>query len=140
MTWQPPWRAKAIVTLSVALCLGCSGAARPAVSAGDAGLGEASTSSGLPRASTLPSLTAAQGAQLCDWANQVLGGYGRTVACPAGPRATDRDQAYCISGLPSCPTLTVADIEDCSLAQGADICQYFTANACAALRACAFAE
>jgi hypothetical protein len=82
----------------------------------------------------------AQGAQLCDWTNEVLGGYGRTVACPASPRATDRDQAYCISGLASCPTLTVGDIEDCTLAQGADICKYFTTNACAALRACAFAE
>jgi hypothetical protein len=94
----------------------------------------------LLRASTLPSLTPAQGALLCDWTNQVLGGYGRTVACAAGPRATDRDQAFCVSGLPSCPDLTVADIEDCTLAQGADVCKYFTATACAALRACVLGE
>jgi hypothetical protein len=130
-----------MVVWAVVACVACSsGGLRPAApSDEDSGI-EASESSGLPRASLLPGLSPAQGAQLCDWANQVLGGYGRTVACAAGPRATDRDQAYCVGGLPSCPSLTVADIEDCTLTQGVDICKYFTANACAALRACALGE
>jgi hypothetical protein len=124
MTERPRWRTSIAAIWTVGY-LACSSNAGPA-----------STSSGLERTITLPTLTPAQGAQLCDWANRVLGGYGRTVACPAGMRATDRDQAYCVDGLQSCPTLTVADIEDCSLAQGADVCKYFTANACATIRQC----
>src|SRR5271166_1439531 len=79
--------------------------------------------SGLPRASTVVSLTPAQGAQLCDWINQAEGGYGRTVDCgSAGPLATDASQAACVSGLPdlqlACPSLTVAQVEDCATAEG----------------------
>ena len=158
------WRTARAVALWAIGCLGCSSGTRPAVSEEVSGGGKASSpgllpastlargfdtitdwsheasSSGLLRTSTLPSLTDAQGAQLCDWANQVLGGYGRTVNCPDGPRSTDRDQAYCMSGLPSCSTLTVGDIEDCTIAQGVALCKYFTVDACAALRACALAE
>jgi hypothetical protein len=36
--------------------------------------------------------------------------------------------------------MTVAEIEDCTLAQGADICKYFTAAACAPLWACELAQ
>jgi hypothetical protein len=92
------------------------------------------------RATLLSSLSPAQGAQLCDWTNQQLGGYGRTAQCVVGPRATDPDQAYCMSGLSSCPGLTVGDIEDCTLAQGADLCKYFTAPACEPLWACTLCE
>ena len=87
------------------------------------------------------SLTSQQGAQLCDWINQTEGGYGRTVDCgSAGPLATDANQAHCVSGLPdlqlACPSLTVAQVEDCAMAEGADLCKYNTEPACAPLRAC----
>jgi len=170
MTGRPRWRTSIAAIWAVGYLACSGGAGPAASSKEGSGADSGSTSSVLPasevdwqlridyaqhtgsalvrwlrlqelaRTSTLPSLSAAEGAQLCDWANEVLGGYGRTVACPAGPRGTDRDQAYCLSGLPSCPDLTVADIEDCALAQGADVCKYFTANACATLRACALGE
>ena len=136
-------RIEAIVAIWVIECLGCSSGTRMAVpSESDSGLREASASSVLRmRTSTLPSLTPAQGAQLCDWTNQQLGGYGRTVNCPVvGARATDVDQAYCISGLTSCPGLTVGDVEDCTLAQGTDICKYFTATQCSPFWACTLQE
>jgi hypothetical protein len=114
---------------AVAAALGCGGGSPP----GD-GLG-------LPRASTVVSLTPAQGAHLCDWINQEEGGYGRTVNCVlTGPVATNLNQNDCVMGLPilqsTCPVLTVGDLEDCSLARGTDLCKYYTAAACAPLRAC----
>jgi hypothetical protein len=95
----------------------------------------------LPRASTVVSLTPDEGAHLCDWINQEEGGYGRTMDCALnGPVATDASQSTCVAGLPDlasvCPGLTVADLEDCTLARGTDLCKYFTAAACAPLRAC----
>jgi hypothetical protein len=36
--------------------------------------------------------------------------------------------------------LTVAAIEDCSLAQRGDLCKYYEARDCAPLRVCAAAE
>ena len=138
------WRTAATVAIGFVGCLrlGCSGGKRAAVSSEeDSGTHEASTRSGLLRTTALLSLNAEQGAQLCDWTNGVLGGYGRTITCPVtGARATDRDRAYCISGLPSCPALTVGDIEGCTLAQGSDICKYFTATACQHLWMCTLAE
>jgi hypothetical protein len=100
-----------------------------------------SAGSGLPRASTVVSLTPAQGAQLCDWINQAEGGYGHTVDCGStGPLATDANQAACVSGLPdlqlACPSLTVAQVEDCAMAEGNDLCKFNTELACAPLRAC----
>jgi hypothetical protein len=105
------------------------------------GHGSASAGLGLPRASTVASLTAEQGVQLCDWINQVEGGYGRTVNCAAtGPMATNANQMDCVSSLPDfefeCPLLTVAQLEDCTTAEGTDLCKYNTDPACAPLRLC----
>jgi hypothetical protein len=109
----------------------------------DAGEGHGSTSagSGLPRTSTVASLTAEQGVQLCDWINQVEGGYGRTVNCAlTGAMATNANQMDCVSSLPDfefeCPLLTVAELEDCTTAEGTDLCKYNTDPACAPLRLC----
>ncbi len=100
-----------------------------------------SAGSGLPRTSTVASLTPEQGVQLCDWINQEEGGYGRTVNCAlTGPMATNANQMDCVSGLPDfqfeCPLLTVAQLEDCTTAEGTDLCKYNTDPACAPLRLC----
>jgi hypothetical protein len=138
--------------LLVALATGCasqSPGASPAaaVDAGSdaapmcTGVAAGDSGSGVPRDCTVVSLSPQQGAQLCDWINQAQGGYGRTMQCAFGPVATDPNQAHCVSGLPDlqvlCPTLTVAQVEDCTLAQGPDLCRYLTDVACAPLRACA---
>jgi hypothetical protein len=106
--------------------------------------GSSPSSSGLPRSSTVLSLTPAQGAVLCDWINQSEGGYGRTVDCPTGPLATDANQSDCVNALPDleigCPALTVGQIEDCAQAEGSNLCNYNTALACAPLRACSCSE
>jgi hypothetical protein len=114
------------------VCIALSGCA--------GGSGSDNLGSGLPRASTVVSLTPQEGAQLCDWTNRVQGGYGRRVTCPSGPLTTNVSQAQCVAGLPDlqlvCPALTVANVEDCTLAHGTDLCQYNAAPACAPLRAC----
>src|SRR5262245_59806531 len=73
---------------------------------------------GLPRAATFSSLTQAQAGRLCDWVNQYQGGYGRSVTCADGSQqTTDVDKASCVQVIPQvgieCPTLTVADVENC---------------------------
>jgi hypothetical protein len=105
------------------------------------GSSSGSAGSGLPRTSTVANLTPAQGVQLCDWINEVEGGYGRTVNCAStGPMATNADQMDCVNGLPDfqfeCPLLTVAQLEDCTNAEGTDLCKYNTDPACAPLRLC----
>ncbi len=130
MTPKPaPWRRLLTATTfsAICLCLACD-------------TDSVDRRSGLPRTALLGELTPEQGVALCDWTNSALGGYGRVMACPSGTRATDRDQAYCLCGLVTCPMLTVASIEDCSLAQGADLCKYYEVPECAALRVCASAE
>jgi hypothetical protein len=137
------WWGEPVAAIWVVGCLGCAGRTGLAMSfEEDSGPSGIAASSVLRmRGSTLSDLTAEQGAQLCDWTNQQLGGYGRSLNCPVvGARATDRDRAYCISGLASCPGLTVGDIEDCTLAQGADICKYFTATECSPLWTCTLEE
>jgi hypothetical protein len=122
--------------------IGCGGGLPTAdLSIADAS-GEGGDGLGLPRASTVVSLTADEGAHLCDWINQQEGGYGRTMDCAltGGPVTTDMSQSACVMGLadlPStCPGLTVGDLEDCTLARGTDLCKYFTVAPCAPLRAC----
>jgi hypothetical protein len=97
---------------------------------------------GLPRSATFAGLTEAQAARLCDWANLKQGGYGRTVTCSDGTQeVTHADNLSCVESIPyvavACPTLTVADVENCVNAIGADLCQTTTHPACANLAACA---
>ena len=98
-------------------------------------------SSGVPRASTVASLSASQAATLCDWENAKQGGYGRSVTCgDAGTRTTDTNQQECVMGMSytktACPTLTVANVEDCANAIGADLCAISTNATCAPLATC----
>jgi len=106
-----------------------------AVNSCGGGNGGGSDSSGLPRSTTLASLTTAQAGTLCDWENGKQGGYGRTMACSDGSQqTTDPDHATCVGSVPTagadCPTLTVGDIEDCANAIGDDICEVSTAAGC----------
>jgi hypothetical protein len=99
------------------------------------------TSSGVPRTSTIGSLSPAQAATLCDWVNAKQGGYGRSVTCSDGSTTTtDANQAECVAGSAAaqtyCPTLTVADTEDCTNAIGTNLCEISTASACAAVATC----
>jgi hypothetical protein len=127
MSWKERWA----IGFS-ALVVGC----------GSTSDGGPASGSGLPRTITVVSLTADQGAQLCDWINGAEGGYDRTVDCgSAGPLATDKNQAACVGGLPdlqlACPSLTVGQVEDCAAAEGMDLCKFDTEPACAPLRLCA---
>jgi hypothetical protein len=103
--------------------------------------GGSGDSSGLPRSSTVGSLSSADAATLCDWLNAAQGGYGRMVTCSDGnTRKTDTNQATCVAGSnaaqTACPTLTVGEAEDCVNAIGSDLCAISTASACAAVSAC----
>lgn len=125
-------RSRMAVLMLVATLLGCSG--------GD-GTGSGATGSGVPRSSTIASLTPAQAGTLCDWTNTKQGGYGRLVTCPDGTEEdTDADKAYCMAAFPLiaqyCPTLTVGDIEDCANATGTNLCAFATAAGCANARTC----
>jgi len=111
-----------------------------ALSCGGDGGGPA-PSSGLPRASTLASLDAAQAGTLCDWTNTRQGGYNRTASCAGGTtEMTDPDRASCVVSIgdigTSCATLTIGDVEDCAKAIGADLCARPTAPGCANFNAC----
>ena len=102
------------------------------------------TTSGLPRGGRVVDLTADQAGQFCDWLNQLEGGYHQHADCNGMPVSTDVDQASCVQAIPdllfACPNLTVAQVEDCTVAQGTDLCKFNTELACAPLRACAQAE
>jgi hypothetical protein len=63
------------------------------------------------------------------------------VTCSDGTtRKTDTNQATCVAGSnaaqTACPTLTVAEAEDCANAIGTDLCAISTASACVAVSAC----
>jgi hypothetical protein len=124
------------------------GADAGARDSGDGGNGAACTGEidesgiGAPIGCPVLSLAGQQAARFCDWINAAQGGYGRTMDCGSqGPIATNKNQADCLSGLPDlqvlCPTLTVGQVEDCTLAQGPNLCAYLTLGACAPLRMCA---
>jgi hypothetical protein len=123
-------------------CGSSNGGAADGGGGGSGGSGGAvGTSSGLPRASTLGSLTSAQDSTLCDWENAKQGGYGRSVSCPDGSEDdTDLSQASCVASVPGfatgCPSLTVGDVEDCANAIGTNLCQMPTAAGCANVNAC----
>ena len=109
---------------------------------GDSGTTGPGPSSGVDRAKTLGMLTAAERAKACDWTAERQGGYGRNVTCPDGTmQDTDRSQATCLEGgvmiATLCPTLTIADIEDCTNDVSSDLCKFATAPGCANLRKCA---
>jgi hypothetical protein len=97
--------------------------------------------SGIPRATTIASLTADQAGTLCDWQAAKTGGYGHTQSCPdGGTQSTDANRATCVEDLPypgaACPTLTVGDVEDCANAIGPNICNLSTAPACSKFATC----
>ena len=124
-------RVRMAVLVLVATFVGCSG--------GDGNT--VGSSSGLPRSSTVASLTQTEFGTLCDWTNAKQGGYGRSMMCSDGSEeTTDADKAYCVAAFPLvaqyCPTLTVADLEDCANATGTNLCAYPTAAGCANARAC----
>jgi hypothetical protein len=103
--------------------------------------GGAGTSSGLPRSSTLASLTPGQDGTLCDWENDKQGGYGVSMTCAVGPaQDTDTDKASCVASVPGfgagCPTLTVGDVEDCVNAIGTNLCAMATSPGCANINTC----
>jgi hypothetical protein len=112
------------------------------VSCGGSNEGNAGgNASGLSRTLTIASLSASQALSLCDWTNTKQGGYGRSVTCPDGMTdGTDPSAEVCVESAPTlgalCPTLTVADVEDCVNAIGADICARATNAACANLNEC----
>ena len=117
----------AVLLIAVASCSGDGG-----------GVG---SSSGVSRQATVASLTPQQAGTLCDWTNARQGGYGRDVTCSDGSsEGTDPDKQSCVESIPyigtACPTLTVADIEDCANAIGSDVCALATAAGCANLRQC----
>src|SRR5689334_2982880 len=90
-------------------------------------------SSGLDRSAVVGDLTAPQRDSLCDWTAERQGGYGRAVDCPGGStETTDDDRADCLEGVTvieeECPTITVADIEDCTNANHDDICTGLAAS------------
>ena len=127
---------------------GAGGAALLAIAIAALGCGGGDTPqgarSGLPRVDRVVDLTSDQAAQFCDWLNEVQGGYHQHADCDGQPVSTDVDQASCVQAIPdlafACPNLTVAQVEDCTVAQGTDLCQYNSVSACAPLRACAQVE
>jgi hypothetical protein len=109
--------------------------------------GGGSGSSGLQSSKRLIDLTAAENAQLCDWAVGKVGSYGNPGTCDrtaTGVMAVALiydDQAACVADAPdptsSC-TGTVAQMEACvnSLPACATLENLLAAPACAAVLAC----
>jgi hypothetical protein len=95
---------------------GSTGAAGASSSAGDAGLPPIDPST------KLSALTVEQQGEYCDWAAAQLGGYGKLNQCAGGGSVTVyKDQADCKSQafLITCgDTLTIAQLEECTQAQG----------------------
>ncbi|HYJ10055.1 MAG TPA: hypothetical protein VEX18_13625, partial [Polyangiaceae bacterium] len=68
----------------------------------------------------LRDLTDDEKAELCDWDAETLGGYGKRTTCSDGSTVQNyTDQAQCISfGFTfSCLTVTVGDVERCTIAR-----------------------
>jgi hypothetical protein len=81
----------------------------------------ASTDSGLPPIdpqTNVHDLTAAQKAELCDWATNLLGGYGHVTMCAMGTVSNAANQAQCVTETfrSSC-MFTVGQFENCTLAE-----------------------
>jgi hypothetical protein len=86
--------------VALALALGCSG--------GEGG------SSGVDGGKAVSGLDDGEKAALCDWLNGRLGGgYDKPILCGAETiDHTDRSQAECVQGFPSCAA-TVSQFERC---------------------------
>jgi hypothetical protein len=129
--------------VAVAMCpaiVGCSGGspdASDAAGPGDAS-GSVGASSALSRTLTVNSLTSGT---LCDWQSAGQGGHARSVDCSDGStQTTDPHKATCVSSVTLvgrfCPTLTVADMEDCAKATQTNLCTFDTQAACGNVRDC----
>ena len=84
-------------------------------SAGAAGLPDIEPST------MLSALTPEQQGQYCDWAAAQLGGYGKLNQCAGGGSVTVyKDQADCKSQafIIACANTTIAQLEECTQAQG----------------------
>ena len=103
--------------------------------------GGGGSSSGVPRTTTIATITSAQAGTLCDWTEGKRGGYGRVVTCPDGSQqSTDADKPTCLTMTPQlgalCPGLTVGDVEDCANAIGTNLCSMATAAGCSRVNSC----
>jgi hypothetical protein len=99
------------------------------------------SSSGVPRTLALAELTSAQASALCEWTNLKQGGYGQAVACGLGrPESTDASNSDCVTASAligyKCPSLTVANEEDCINATGTILCLIQASPACAPINDC----
>jgi hypothetical protein len=72
--------------------------------------------SGVDQGKSMGQLSDAERGTLCDWTNDLLGGYAKTIDCGGGvTRGSDETQMQCtlrLSRLVSCP-LNVGDYEIC---------------------------
>jgi hypothetical protein len=112
---------------------GSGGSSTGASAAGDA--------SGIPRTLALAELTSPQASVLCEWTNQKQGGYGQALSCGFGrPESTDASNTDCVTASfligYKCPSLTVANEEDCINATGTQLCLIQASPACAPINAC----
>jgi hypothetical protein len=65
-------------------------------------------------------LSSSQLAQICDWQEALLGGYGAVIPCTSGNTDNFADQAQCVEALTFSPggcTMTVGEYETCVLAR-----------------------
>jgi hypothetical protein len=96
-----------IVVMLGALAIGCGSS-----SGGGGG------SSGVSSGKRLDSLSDAEKASFCDWANAKLGGYGKSMDCGNGTSIpADDSQADCVAQAPTSCAATVAQAEACLNAQ-----------------------
>ena len=73
--------------------------------------------SSLDTSATIPNLSAADDATLCDWLAGRLGDYGRTVHCGSATVSSPASQAMCVTGFQSEPAtcaITVGDVQNCT--------------------------
>jgi hypothetical protein len=109
-----------IVVMLGALAIGCGGSS-----------GSGGGASGVPSGKRLDSLTDAEKASFCDWANAKLGGYGKSVDCGGGLTLdADASQADCVAQAPTSCAATVAQGEACLNAQS---CSNLLPSQCAFL-------
>jgi hypothetical protein len=84
-----------------------------------------SAPSGVDEGKLLGQLTEAERGTLCDWTNDLLGGYAKTIDCGGGvTRGSDETQMQCtlrLSLFDSCP-LNVGEYEICMRRLAALVC------------------
>ena len=100
--------------------------------------GDGATSSGVDPDKNVATLTASEIAELCEWVVAEGGGPGFETECDDGVTVINNTVQECIDEYPEfaddCQA-TIADFEDCAVANGADPCD-FAPDACDALFAC----